>query len=321
MAVTTAGILTATSVAASAGGAAMSFGQAAEQKRLQRNAEKAAQDAINEAKGRTEMNFYEELAISMTPYEMEQEALVNAASASLEAAREGIVDPSTTAGRIQMAVNQKAADIRNKQTSQLQNIEQLQAAEDARLNQEYMNILKEESAGATFAASEANNLRNAALLSAMGSLSTGLKTGLEHYVPLYPEADPLVPGTPESMLQEDYDEFEKSLEKVSDGSRAWKTGPVEDIGMEQEEGEVITPSLPAPGVEMPEKTSDGSRAWKTGPVEDIGMEDDELWELEQEDKRIREAFERAGRTVSGGPGYSQEQIEALRRAGVLLGKI
>ena len=70
-------IMAGVSLATTAGSTIGSFIQAGKQKSLQRKAEQAAKDAMKVARKKLEVNFYDEMAVDMTPYELEREVNPN----------------------------------------------------------------------------------------------------------------------------------------------------------------------------------------------------------------------------------------------------
>jgi len=100
MAVTTAAVV---GIAATAGTTAMSFTQAGKQRKLQRQAESEAAEAMAAARKKLDVNFYEQLAIQKEPYELEREALLSAGAQAIEAGQESERGAAATAGRVMMA--------------------------------------------------------------------------------------------------------------------------------------------------------------------------------------------------------------------------
>ena len=187
MAITTAAALTAGSIAASAGGAAMSFKQAAEERRRSLDAEAAADKAIESAMVSAEKNFYDKLSIKKTPYQMEREAALAVSANAMEAAKESERGVSAAAGRLAMASNDQALSTTSRMTSDLQRLEQLQATEDARLENEKRTIMLAEAEGAGIAANEATNNYIDAMSSGVKAGTRALATGVSA-IPLYTQS-------------------------------------------------------------------------------------------------------------------------------------
>ena len=94
-------------MAISAGTAGASFAQAGKQRQLQKQAENDAAQALEEARKRTEVNYYEQLGINKEPYALEREALLVQGATGMQAAMEGDErGVAATAGRIQAEQNQ-----------------------------------------------------------------------------------------------------------------------------------------------------------------------------------------------------------------------
>jgi hypothetical protein len=72
MAVATATALAIGGIAVSAAGTGMSFAQANKQKKLQKQAQADAQKAMEEARKKLEVNYYDQLAVQKEPYELER---------------------------------------------------------------------------------------------------------------------------------------------------------------------------------------------------------------------------------------------------------
>ena len=72
MAIATSTALAIGGIAVSAGSAGMSFAQANKQKKLQREAESDARQAMEEARKKLEVNYYDQLAVPKEAYELER---------------------------------------------------------------------------------------------------------------------------------------------------------------------------------------------------------------------------------------------------------
>ena len=130
MAVTTAAIV---GIAATAGTTAMSFTQASKQRKLQRQAESEAAEAMSAARKKLDVNFYEQLAIQKEPYELEREALLSAGAQAIAAGQESERGAAATAGRIYMGQQAGQRQIAGAMGQEMLGLEKLTAAEDARL--------------------------------------------------------------------------------------------------------------------------------------------------------------------------------------------
>lgn len=168
----------------------MSFVQAGKQKKLQRQAEAEADKAMQEARKKLEVNFYEQLGIAKEPFELQREAMNQQAAAALEAVREGEARGAAAgAGRIQMAQQQGQAEIRSAMSEQLTELEKLQAAEESRLRDVGVGLDLEEVAGAQLAAANAQEMRAQAVQQGMQGI-TSLGQQVASLAPLYEKTKP-----------------------------------------------------------------------------------------------------------------------------------
>lgn len=175
------------SAASSAIGAGMSFAQAARNRKLQLEAEAAAEKALSEAKRTLDVNYYDQLSVPMQAYELERDANLVTAAQAIEAGRESERGGVATAGRIQMlsqdAQQKAAANI----ADQLMELDKLSATEDARLADERRKLSLAETAGAQAAAANAQSLAAQSMQAGFGALTQGLGTALsnEDFFALY----------------------------------------------------------------------------------------------------------------------------------------
>lgn len=204
------------SAASSAIGAGMSFAQAARNRKLQLEAEAAAEKALSEAKRELEVNYYDQLSLPMQAYELERDAIMASAAQAIEAGRESERGGVATAGRIQMAAQEAQRKAAADTEQQLMELEKLSATEDARLAGKMSDISLAESAGAQQAAADAQALAAKSMQAGFGSLTQGLGSALarEDFFALYGKVKPaeevltlnpleprLIPSTGGSSLQ------------------------------------------------------------------------------------------------------------------------
>ena len=90
----------------------MSFANAGKQRRLMREAETAADKAMQEARKKLEVNVYDKLAIQKEPYELQREAMLSQGAQALQAGVESERGAAATAGRVQMAAQEGQGAIR-----------------------------------------------------------------------------------------------------------------------------------------------------------------------------------------------------------------
>jgi ribosomal protein L9 len=154
--ITTATALTAAGLAVSAGTAGMSFAQAGKQRRMQREAERDAAQAMGEARKKLEVNYYEQLGIKKEPYELAREAAISSGAQLIEAGREGEQRGiGAVAGRVQMAQNEAQGQIRSAMGQEMMGLEKLVAGEESRLRDMGVNLDLAEAQGAQLAARDA----------------------------------------------------------------------------------------------------------------------------------------------------------------------
>ena len=173
-----------TSAVIGIGSAAVSFAQAANQKGIQRDAEKAAEDALKDARSKLNQNFYEGLDLNLTAYDQERDALAGVASAAIQAGQAGERGAGAMAGRVLQGVQQGEQDITNRQVGKMEQLEKLVAGEESRLRDAQANIDMNIATGAQEAAAEAA-INSASALSGgvqgLGDASAGFLKASELY--------------------------------------------------------------------------------------------------------------------------------------------
>lgn len=176
MAVTTAAVVGIASAGVTAG---MSFSQASKQRKAMNQAEKDAEEAMEAARKKLEVNVFEQLSVQKEPFELEREALLSQGAQAIQAGVESERGAAATAGRVQMAMNEGQAGVRTAMGQQLQNLEMISAQEDARLRDIGVQLDLEEVAGAQLAAANAQELGAQAMqqgFEGVQSMSTQLAT-------------------------------------------------------------------------------------------------------------------------------------------------
>jgi len=172
-------------LAATAGGTAASFIQAGKQRKLQLEAEADAAKAMEEAKKKLDVNFYEGLAIQKEPYELERMAALSAGAQAIEAGREGEErGVAATAGRVQMAQNEQQAAIRAAMQKEMTDLEKLTTEEESRLQGLKANLDLQEAAGAQQAAAQAAEARQKAMSEGVQGI-TSMAGQIASMAPLY----------------------------------------------------------------------------------------------------------------------------------------
>ena len=159
-------------MALQAGSAGMSFVQAKNQRDAQNAANVKANELLEDAKKRLDVNVYEALAIQKEPYKLQREALLSQGAAGLQAGVEGSQrGAAATAGRVQMAQQAAQGDVRTAMGQEMMDLDKLVAAEDSRLLDVGMQLGLEESAGARQAARDASNARQQAIMSGVQGIA------------------------------------------------------------------------------------------------------------------------------------------------------
>jgi hypothetical protein len=170
----------------------MSFAQAGKQKQAQRNAERDADQAMQEARKKLEINFYDSLAIQKEPYELEREALLSQGAQAIQAGVESERGAAATAGRIQMAQQEGQAGVRSAFGQELTALERLSAQEDSRLRDIGAQLDLGEVEGAQLAAANAQELRARSMEQGMQGV-TSLGKQAVSYIPLFGGKDAVTP--------------------------------------------------------------------------------------------------------------------------------
>jgi len=162
----------------------MSFAQAAKQNQLMKEAQAKADQAMQEARKKLEVNYYDQLAIKKEPYELQREAMLSSGAQALEGAREADRGAAATAGRLQAMQNQAQAGIRTEMGKELMDLERLSATEESRLRDVDVQLDMGEAMGAQMAAKDAQEARSAAMGQAFQGISSMAGYAAE-MVPLY----------------------------------------------------------------------------------------------------------------------------------------
>ena len=146
----------------SAAGSAFSFIQAEKQAGIERDAQRAAAQALEEAKKKLEVNMLRGLSIAKEPYELEREALLQQGASALQAGVEGDQRGSAaTAGRVLQAQQEAQAQQRSAMAQEMADLELLAAEEDVNLQQQRVGLDLGEVAGQQQIAADARAARAA----------------------------------------------------------------------------------------------------------------------------------------------------------------
>jgi len=159
------GVITAaTALTISAGVSALSAGgsfiQAGKQKRLAEEAQRDADKAFKEAQAQLDVNYFEQLGISKSPYENQRDAIAQQAAQAMEIGRESQRGGAATAGRVLAQSNIAQQNITDQQTKDLEALNKLGATEGSRLGTERANLSLAQAEGAGIASAQAQNASN-----------------------------------------------------------------------------------------------------------------------------------------------------------------
>ena len=171
-------------LAATAATTAMSFANAGKQKKAMQQAERDADEAMQEARKKLEVNVYDKLAINKEPFELQREAMLSQGAQALAAVEGDPRAEAAAAGRIQLAMNEGQAGIRSAMSEDLQQLEMLSAQEDARNRDINVQLDLEEVAGAQLAAANAQELSAQAMQQGFEGV-TSLGSQLAEKAPLF----------------------------------------------------------------------------------------------------------------------------------------
>lgn len=181
------GVATAVAIGGLAIGAAsttMSFVQAGQQKKKQREAEAKASEAMAEARRKLEVNFAENRSIKKEPYELAREAMLSTGAQSIQAGVESDRGAEATAGKVQMAMNQGQGDIRSSMGAELTDIEKDIVNENSRLRDLGVQLDLGEAEGAQLAARDAEEASVRSMNEGFQGLTSTLGAASE-MIPLY----------------------------------------------------------------------------------------------------------------------------------------
>lgn len=149
-------------LAISATSAGISFAQANKQKKKQEMAEKEADQAMEAARGKLDVNFAEQMSIKKEAYDLEREALLVQGAMATQAGVESERGSAATAGRIYAGQQQGQAGVRSAMADEMTNIESAIIEEDARLRDLDVALDLEEVAGNQQKAADAERAAMAA---------------------------------------------------------------------------------------------------------------------------------------------------------------
>lgn len=186
-------IATGIGLAATAATTIGSFAQAGEQARLKKEAEEAASKAMDEARKKLDVNYYEQLGIQKEPYELAARNILAQGALATQALTEG--DERALAagvGRVQLAQQAGQEKVATAMQQEKAQLDKLVAGEDTRLRDVGVQLDTMEAQGAQQAAADAARAGAQALQQGFAGV-TSLGTQLASLAPLYAK-------TPEARL-------------------------------------------------------------------------------------------------------------------------
>ena len=184
MGLETAAVIGIAGLASSAASSAVSFGQAAKQRNLQKKAEAEADRAMAEAKKELSINYSAALGIQKEPYQQEREALISAGAQAIEAGREGERGAAETAGRVYALQQEGQQQIAKEMGQELTALDKATATEAAQLRNARADLNLQEASGAQLAARNAEEMANANTTDAMKGVLSTVQQGIS-LVPLF----------------------------------------------------------------------------------------------------------------------------------------
>ena len=202
-------IATGTALAISAGISALSAGgsfiQAGKQRRLSEQAQRDADKAFKEAQAQLDVNYFEQLGISKSPYENQRDAIAQQAAQAMEIGRESQRGGAATAGRVLAQSNVAQQNITDQQTKDLEALNKLVATEGSRLGTERANLSLAQAEGAGIASAQAQNQANqstAAGVQGIADFGMSMLSNSELYSqnPTTPTTPPTIPATPQQQV-------------------------------------------------------------------------------------------------------------------------
>ena len=165
-------------------GAAKSFSDASKQEKARKEANAAADIAMNDARKKLDENFYEGLDINLKSFEQERNALAGVGQQLVQAGQEGERGAGAMAGRVMLGVQKAEQEITNRQIGSMENLEKLVAGEESRLRDAKVSLDLGEAEGAQLAARDAAAAKNAAItqgVTQLGQAGMGLYQSSELY--------------------------------------------------------------------------------------------------------------------------------------------
>ena len=168
----------------SAGTTATSFIQANNEKKKQADYEADAAKALAQARKALQVNYAKQMSIQKEPYNQERLALLSAGAQITQYAAESERGAASAAGQLLAQQQMGAADITNRQTTDMQNIENAILEEESRLRDVGVGLDMQEIAGQQQAAADSRLAAAQAQQAGLQGLATTAQAGLD-MIPLY----------------------------------------------------------------------------------------------------------------------------------------
>ncbi|MAN64956.1 MAG: hypothetical protein CMI60_23730 [Parvibaculum sp.] len=194
-------VLAAIGLATTAISAGASFVQANKQKKMMQEANAEAAKAIKEARKRLDVNVYDALTISDTPYERQRE-MFNAQTQQMMTGFQELGVQGMRGATAALAQGQQMqGQIADKKTQTLEGLEQMQAAEEGRLRDINVQLDLQEAEGAQLAARDAEQARQAAIEKGMKSVISAADQGAKMFELYKQDKSPKAPKAPKSTQE------------------------------------------------------------------------------------------------------------------------
>lgn len=153
------------------GSAAYSIAQSEKQKSLSKQAEADADKAFTAAQKELDVNYFEELGISKTPYENQREALLVSAAQAMQQGQLSERGATATAGQVLAQANTSQQNVTDAQIQQTEALEKLIAEEDKSLAAKRAELQLAQAEGAGIASAQAQNASNASIQQGVTALA------------------------------------------------------------------------------------------------------------------------------------------------------
>ncbi len=139
----------------------------------------AADKAFKDAEAQLDVNYFEQLGISKTPYENQRNAITQASAQAMEVAKESDRGGAATAGRVLAQSNLAQKNITDQQTKDLEALNKLVATEESKLGTSRANLSLSQAEGAGIASAQAQNAANQSIAQGIQGLGNMAMMGLE----------------------------------------------------------------------------------------------------------------------------------------------